>query len=517
MTNKAMLFNGKTIDLNSDEGWDILGGGDDGKKADLQKMFRAVPWLFRGVHLRADAVASMPFRITRKGGKTEVDSSTEYKNIVTFFPNPRRLFWLTEAALTLEGRSYLYKNPNAAGKIAELRYWSPTTISLDQTKLKTGEIVFKRGSLREEYTPKKVAYLWGFDPYTENGPGNSSPGVASMAASGVINSVDEFARLFAERGFVRAFIMTQKGLTDGTERQRIEDWFNNFMRGVRNAFRWKVFNADTTNITEVGDGFKEIESSNITNSRREDISAALGIPMSLLFSGSANGLGGGGVASQGDVDFYSKTVVPQCTFIQEGWNEQIFEPAGYHLEFLPETLDIFQEDEAQRTTAWNTFMDALLKCPTEDLCIVSLTKLGFELDDEWKSAITSYYQKKEQDAAKTQERLQAKEQTPPGQVKPADAPPANEGDTPIKSDLRRWKTKALKALERGNGAGVAFVSDCIPEDMTAQINESLGTCSRADEVKAVFDQAMTDTPSPIAMLAFEVRRAVTLLEREMAT
>ena len=68
--------------------------------------YRAVPWLMRGIEMRANALASVPFQIVR--GRTPIDTSDEYKDALGILPDPYRILWLLEAALCF-GPAYLWR------------------------------------------------------------------------------------------------------------------------------------------------------------------------------------------------------------------------------------------------------------------------------------------------------------------------------------------------------------------------------------------------------------------------
>ena len=64
--NKHIYFDGTksiTLDQYPDEAWTWLTGQPDSGQSGIKEYFKAVPWLFRGVNLRADAVSTMPFTI----------------------------------------------------------------------------------------------------------------------------------------------------------------------------------------------------------------------------------------------------------------------------------------------------------------------------------------------------------------------------------------------------------------------------------------------------------------------
>ena len=88
-------------------------------------LLRAVPWLWRAVELRANAVAAMPFAIM--AGETERDNSADYANALGWLPDPRRLLWLTEAALCIYGAAYYWRERNRVATKA-VRYVRPDTV-----------------------------------------------------------------------------------------------------------------------------------------------------------------------------------------------------------------------------------------------------------------------------------------------------------------------------------------------------------------------------------------------------
>jgi hypothetical protein len=61
------------------------------------------------------------------------------------------------------------------------------------------------------------------------------------------------------------------------------------MGGITKAFRWRVFNADSINVQQVGDGLESLQDSELTKQQRQDVALALGIPETILFSSAANG------------------------------------------------------------------------------------------------------------------------------------------------------------------------------------------------------------------------------------
>ena len=159
--------------------------------------YRAVPWLMRGIEMRANALASVPFQIVR--GETPVDTSDEYKDALGILPDPYRMLWLLEAALCF-GPAYLWREKNSV-KTKALKYVAASTITpkIDPALGLTG---FKRQlstGAPIEAKPEDVLYFWKPDPFVELGPPQVTPVGAALAAAGVLFNLDQFAASILEK------------------------------------------------------------------------------------------------------------------------------------------------------------------------------------------------------------------------------------------------------------------------------------------------------------------------------
>ena len=462
---KAILSDGqKAININDlpPEAWTPLRGGNAGK---IEEYHRTVPWLFRGVDLRANAVASLPFAIVNEAGD-EVDTSDDYKNTLGFLPNPENLLFLTEASLSLLGRSYLFRERNAL-KTLGLRFVLASSIE-PKFDDKKGLVGFKRRLTNDtlDWDVEDVVYFWLRDPFVELGPPNQDkcPGQAALMAAGVLHNLAEYAAAYFERGAVKPFLVTVPAKPPPSEKKRMESWFNRLFMGVGNAFRPHIFEKDTEFHT-VGEGLSELSDSNLTKEQREDIATALGIPMTVLWSTEASGLGGGGVVSSDERKFYEQTVVPEAKFIASALNEQLFSMTGHRLVFRPETLDIFQVDENQRAQSFKLYVDAGLRRGLAAQMLGMELPPGVEYDD-----LDEQYNEDKEAAAERMPDF--------GNPQPN---PQNPQSQAMRADLKRWERKALN-----KGADCEFESEHIPSEMRVAIEARLGLATTEEEVKAAF-------------------------------
>ena len=432
--------------------------------------YRAVPWLSRGVGIRAQAVSTLPFAIFK--GEAEYDVSDDWQNKIEFLPNPDHVLYLVEAALVLMGQAYLHPMRNAV-MVKGLKYLLPTSMTPIHDK-QTGELLyFERrlasGTVRLEV--EDVVWFWPPDPYVELGPASNCPAGAAMQAAGVLYNVDEFAAQFFKRGAIKAQLLTVEGNPSDLEKQKLKAWWQRMFEGVQRAWTTEVISTNVTPVT-VGEGVKELSDSELTKEKREDISTALGIPQTLLFSQSANYA----TAQEDRLSFYVETIVPESRFIQAVLNERLFEPMGLRWSFKPETLDVMQADENQRSQAFKNYADAGVPLG------IAAEMLGLELPEG-----VEYDDLTEAAAARTPPQLQpfTGQQNPPGrQSPPNNQPPPDEQ---AKADLRRWRVVALKCLKTGDNPGDrAFRSQHIDADTMRTIGAMLDGASTEEEVAAAF-------------------------------
>lgn len=463
MTMNVYFDGAKSIELAQypDTAWEWLTGEPDDGVSGIRDFYKAIPWLYRGVELRAGAVAKMPFEIYK--GDTVVDQSNEYTNVVGFLPDPVRIFKLIDMSLTLLGSAYLFNIRNDAVTL-DLKYLNPTTITpiIDEVEGLTG--FTRRLTEDTRYDIEDIVYFWGNDPYVEIGEPKTSPGKAALVASGVLANVDEFVASFFKRGAIKPTILGVPAGTPVGAREELQKWYSTMLSGIRNAFATKVVNADAISATTIGEGVDSLQNTELTKEKREDIATAIGVPQTILFSNAANYA----TAKQDDLHFYDKTVVPDCDMIQGVLNEQIFEPAGYRLQYIPDTLDIFQEDEKERAAALLQLVQA--EMPLE----VALRTLGFELTDEDWAAI-------EAEKIENKERAEAfAERFEPSQPKP------NENDDELRSHLDKWQRKAIKRFKAGKGAAAEFDSDVISNALNASIAGALDEAKTLEDIGSIF-------------------------------
>jgi HK97 family phage portal protein len=343
MNQSQYLFDGqKAIPLQKlpPEAWTVHGGAST---TELTELYDAVAFLYRAIGIRANDISALPWSITR--GDTEIwnhemaDVPAELEPLSDFV----ELLWRTEESLCLGSESFWHKERNQV-RIVDIRWLDPD--SMTPIWERSGLQFFERRIDNQKIMlpVEDVVYVW-MKGQRETEP-RTSPAAAALTAAKVISSTDEFTTAFFERGAVKASVLNVDVDTSTADRDAIKAWWKRLFSGVSNAFAAEVIRGPTT-VTQIGEGVNELQDSELTKEKREDILTALGIPHSIALSNAANFA----TSEQDDLHYYNKTILPEAATIQRQLNDQLFIPMGLQFSFKPQELSVFQEDEEQRAAS----------------------------------------------------------------------------------------------------------------------------------------------------------------------
>jgi len=500
----------KGIDLPQypDEAWDWIIGKPEGDTA----LYNSVAFLYRAINLTAGAVAAIPFAIVDEASGEDVDTSATWKNRLGFLPNPNKIIQLVEMSLIMYGQAYLFRERNRVRTLG-VRYVTPTSITpLFDPAL--GVKGFKRmvsGEVRD-LEPADLLYFWEPDPRVEIGPPLGWRMTAMLDAAGLLRWYDYFVSEFAKRGGVLPTMLMVKGIPNVQERERVENYWDRFIRGT---FRvaGKIFNGDSMDVKTVGEGPGSMGDTTLTADKRSDIAVAAGIPLSLLMSNAANY-----ATAQADrKNWYQNTVVPECNFIAGTINAQLLGQVGMRLEFRPETLDEFQEEETQRAAAWKTYVDGGMKRDIAAQVVGIEPPPGVEYDEMFENddipelpapAATPAPQLPEE--IDIEDNIEdAAEETPGAPTMSAQA----------WEDLETWRRLALKAIKKGGSPSFVFTTAEIPAGIYQTIAGGLQAAHDTETVARVFDAVIsgrasqTDQTAEVKALLEGIRLGVEALNK----
>ena len=321
-TTDTRFFDGtKSISLSQlpPEAWTILGGEADAQNV---QYYAAVPFLYRGIEIRANTLAGLPFTLNR--GETVIWShdADDVPSDMPWLAYLPELLWQTEAALCLGAQAYWYKERARRGKLLDVRWWTPSTVK-PQWSQTAGLTGFERtlGTTRTLFPIEDVVYL-RLRGQHETKP-RKAPAEAAAAAAGVIYNADKFAASFFERGAIKATLLQVAQSTSKDERDRVKAWWQRVAEGAKNAWSSHVVATEAMSAVTIGEGLESLSNGELTREKREDIATALGVPHSLLMSNAANYA----TSQQDEINFYNTTILPGARIIERAHHRAPDEPA----------------------------------------------------------------------------------------------------------------------------------------------------------------------------------------------
>lgn len=313
----------------------------------LLALYQRVAWFNRAVNIRCQAISNLPFKIFRGEQALEADKTTMLR-----LP---ALLNLLEGDLVLYGRGYWGYTLDARRNVKAVPRFHPGTIS--ETYTPEGDVLLERRfqSFYAKYDPQKgeAGYVWTPNRGAELGPGTPYAR-AAFEAAGALHYIDSFSRLFFSQGAVNPTIVEIPGYASSSpaEQARVRKWLDRTFNSIRNAFKALPVSSEIK-VHQIGQPVKELAMPELTQSKREDVVTALGIPTSMVFSNSANYA----TAERDRFNFYEDTIKPEATLIQNALNEHLFAWLDLRLEFQPQELELYQQVESEKAYALGAMYD----------------------------------------------------------------------------------------------------------------------------------------------------------------
>jgi len=413
----------------------------DGVPDDNISLFRKVPYFYRAVQLRCDALSGVPIKVYK--GEDEVD-----------WPYPtsiQSLIWRWEASLALKGAAYGEIVANQSGYKKDVQYRNPFDMYVEY-KPKDGILVIKQNQSGAVWKNKiyegsyEMVYIAEYDPAQDILPGIGS-GNASNVDAKLLYSLSKFPEAYFEGG---AMPVTVVGVdtTDQSEIERTETFFKKMATGLKNAFRVLGVRTGSIDVKTITPPMKDLAMPEISDEAKHNIAVAFGIPKTMMDSEAANYA----TAQEDRKGFYEETLKPRARMYEAALNEQLLDRDGMRIEFAFDELEIFQEDENNRADRLLSFVQAGL--PTR----LAIDLAGIDMTDE-------------------QAAMLATEAVDNG---------ADEGPDAVDQELGKWMRMVEKRVKE-NKAIRDFETDVIPDSMKAAIDGALDTVKTVEDVRAVFE------------------------------
>ena len=403
----------------------IDNGGEVNSTVDA---YNKTPQLYRAVQMRANALAAMPF-VLRKNDKL---TSWIYPQSLS------KILFELEASLLVSGAAYLLKlQPTNGGKrTVGLQFLNPTTMRTTYDH-RTRETLFTQQIRNETFGPwtaDRLVYMREFSFQDEVGAG-IAPAKVALPAAVLRIAMSDFAHGFFSSGGQPLTLLSMQGNPPPQEIERTERFFKRTMQGVRNAWRVLAVRSEVT-VTPITPALNTMAMEELQTVTTREIASAFGIPLSLLTSDSANYA----TAISDQRLFYENTIKARLQFFEEAFNTQLLNETQTNIRFTPESLSVYQEDEAERSNALVNLVNAGM--PLRDAMLI----LGYSVEEVTGTDATV------ETVSTDAPVIIAKSKKPATvslQEQLADEYANATHVQQVKAELKTWQRVAAKSIERG--------------------------------------------------------------------
>lgn len=435
--------------------------------------YALVPVLYRAVNLRADALSSVPYLITRKGAPVNWPFQSSLPNLIRD----------TERALLLKGAAYwlrLFRGNVLIG----FQQLNPQTVRVYpygefNAAQPLAFLRFEQKINGKQYGPwdiNEIVYFREPSLIDDYGPGLAPAAVALQSAQ-LAHYIERFASAFFEHGAQPVTIMSMPADMAENEFKRFKLEYMNRFIGVWNSFRTLFVRGGNVQAQSITPAIKDLMLNELAERVNNSVGTVFGVPQTMLEASAANYA----TANSDRQSFWRETIIPRLSVIQQIINEQLLFPLGYELTFQPETLDVMQTDEAQRAGSLLQLVQAGVPLAG------AMDILGYKnIEDVLQINTSDNPGVVDPNAPKTPEKLPDETATPPAPL-PLFPAPVELASVPAQfiSDLDKWEQKAIRRIKNG-GNRTRFASNAIPAPLGAFISKSLESIAEPETIKSFF-------------------------------
>jgi HK97 family phage portal protein len=305
-----------------------------------------VPMLYRAVNLRADALSSVPFELTRNGEPVTWPWKMNLPNLIKETERSLLIFGAAYWLRVVKGRTltgFICLNP------------ANTTWFFDQGKADIYDpyrgMIWSQtmnGKLYGPWTIDDIVYFREPSYVDDVGPGLPPAAVALQHAQ-LSHYLTAFATAFFQGGAQPVTVMNLPEYTDTAEVERFSADINaKAGGGIMNAFKYLFLRSPDLKVTQLTPDINTMQMPELSERTITAVAATLGVPRTMLEASAANYA----TADSDRQSFWRETIVPRLNMYEAVINSQLLNPLKYEFSFQPETMDVFQTDEAARATSF---------------------------------------------------------------------------------------------------------------------------------------------------------------------
>ena len=440
--------------------------------------FARVPLVFRAINLRCNDLASVPIHVY--SGDTELEDGWPFDQDLS------ELIWKTEAALLLKGAGYWLKNRNRVS-LKGAQWLNPFTVQVEMAlgvEAIPENVIFRQFVNARQFGPwstDEVAYFKEFHPTDDIGPGISATAVA-LGNAKLMDYITRFAGQFFAGGAMPVTVLGMPESTTDDERTHAEGFFKRQMRGIANAFRVLGVRGDMK-LSTITPPLKDLAMLELRDQALSSVAWAFGMSETML-KDAANFA----TAGVHDLQYWQNTIRPRCPKFQNVINNQFLKDTDLRVEFAPDEMDVFQEDEAQRATSLQSLVNS--KLPLR----LAMEILGYDLTEEQWAMLAEDERRRQEASERIQAQIGNQDDDEPDRLQQQ----RDMADRQREEDLRKWQRLVLRRLSEGKAHKVTeFKGPHVPPSLHAAISARLEGVQDEVSVRAIFSHAMSAKGIPV--------------------
>ncbi len=342
-------------------GW-VFGEGVVGKVTTAAQAYDRIPIVRRGVNIIADSLVSVPYHFSavEGGGEAEWPFASAFDELLA----------ATARAYLICGAAYWLKLANRV-RTAGVQWLNPTTMTVEYAGRRPDGSLGLRFTQQAEgktrtWDETQVVYFRQWHIGDDITPGRSVVDCVLDAAN-LHFYMTRYGKTTFENGAMPVVLMSVEGNASEEDLKRADSFFRRMMGGVQNAMRvlgvngmWKP--------QVITPPLNTLAMPELAAYALRQVAMGMGVPETLL-SDAANYA----TAAQHDTQFWKNTILPLAESLAHTINLGLLEPLGLRLEFAPDEMDVFQDDESTRASSLQSLVGAGLPLP------LAMQILGYDL------------------------------------------------------------------------------------------------------------------------------------------
>ncbi|KKM92878.1 hypothetical protein LCGC14_1214080 [marine sediment metagenome] len=397
----------------------------------VNKAYIKSAWAFACMNIRGTELSNLPWQLTKNGKTVENHDIITMLNTFGIESNYAETIVATEIDLLMFGKAFWLIDGDILQRLAA------NTISIKSNRSGIQEFTQTiQGTIVNKFNRDEIVYFREYNPDSDLDAGIAVNTVIKPATDLEKESNDYIIALIKNNA-TPAFVISTDQDVPQEELNRLVTWFNQTFKGAKKAGKVAGLSRGLT-VKTIALDMEKMAMVKIRDQARSDICVGYRVPKLLVGSMEdatyAN-------AQEARKFFIEDFVIPRGEYYADVINSDLIRriDPSVTFEFLPEQLQIFQEDSSR---IWGRLNSAI------------------------KAGVISVEFAREQ--------MGWPEFAAPEEVFEVD------------TTLRSWKRKAKKALKRGENPNVPFETDEVPARLQLAIRSSLESASSTREIDKVF-------------------------------